>query len=59
LRERRHRRATDDAVTQIARALQGLTLDDAEHAVRRALAQKNSARRIRRSRSSWRRSDSS
>lgn len=33
--------STDDAVTQIARALQGLTLDDAEHAVRRALAQKN------------------
>jgi SpoVK/Ycf46/Vps4 family AAA+-type ATPase len=33
--------STDDAVTPIARALQGLTLDDADHAVRRALAQKN------------------
>ena len=27
-----------DAVTQLARALQGLTLDDAGHAVRRALS---------------------
>ncbi len=32
---------SEDAVMQLARALQGLTLDDAAHAVRRALASRN------------------